>query len=102
MTNKKDQEWLDEKITQASDFGEVRFDAQQWKQKYILNESRESSLSCKDFKSQKNRSPSSRHTGAGYRIRTAKRSNAPTVAEKRHRKSFYTTSTTRTHPVSKY
>ena len=47
MTNKKDEKWLDEKMTQASDFGRVRFDAQQWKQKYILNESRESSFSCR-------------------------------------------------------
>jgi hypothetical protein len=40
-------------MTQASDFGEVRFDAQQWKQKYVLSESHESSFSYKDFKSHK-------------------------------------------------
>ncbi|KPK38600.1 MAG: hypothetical protein AMJ65_12640 [Phycisphaerae bacterium SG8_4] len=45
MTNKKDQEWLDEKITQALDFGKVRFDAQEWKQKYVLNECHKSSFS---------------------------------------------------------
>ncbi|MHC4629121.1 MAG: hypothetical protein ACYTDV_19255 [Planctomycetota bacterium] len=54
MKDKKNQKWLDEKMTQASDFGEVRFDAQQWKQKYVLNESRKSSFPYKDFKPQKN------------------------------------------------
>ncbi|NOR65770.1 MAG: hypothetical protein GQ528_00255 [Woeseiaceae bacterium] len=54
MTNRKDEKWLDEKMTQATDFGKVRFDAQEWKQKYILNESRESSFSYKDFKPHKN------------------------------------------------
>jgi len=54
MTNKKDQKWLDEKMTQATDFGKVQFDAQEWKQKYILNESRESSFSYKGFKPHKN------------------------------------------------
>ena len=54
MTNKKDEKWLDEKMSQATDFGKVRFDAQEWKQKYILNESRESSFSYKDFRPHKN------------------------------------------------
>jgi hypothetical protein len=54
MTNKKDKKWLDEKMAQATDFGKIRFDAQAWKQKYILNESRESSFSYKDIKPHKN------------------------------------------------
>ena len=53
MTNKKDEKWLDETMAQATDFGKVQFDAQEWKQKYILNESRESSFSYKDFKPHK-------------------------------------------------
>ena len=39
MRNKKDEKWLDETISRAVDFGKVKFDAQQWKEKYILNES---------------------------------------------------------------
>ena len=54
MTDKKDEKWLDEKMTQATDFGKVRFDAQEWKRKYVLNESRESSFSYKDLKTHKN------------------------------------------------
>jgi hypothetical protein len=53
MTGKRDEKWLDEKMAQATDFGEVRFDAQEWKQKFILNESRESSFSYKDYKPHK-------------------------------------------------
>ncbi|MHC4071417.1 MAG: hypothetical protein ACYTGS_05190 [Planctomycetota bacterium] len=54
MTNKKDEKWLDEKMAQATDFGKVRFDAEGWKQKYILNGSHESSFSYKEFKTHKN------------------------------------------------
>jgi hypothetical protein len=34
-----DQTWLEEKISQAADFGKVEFDSQKWKEKYILNKS---------------------------------------------------------------
>ena len=54
MTNRKDEKWLEEKMAQATDFGEVRFDAQKWKQKYVLNGSRESSFSYKDIEPHKN------------------------------------------------
>jgi len=39
MKNKKDEKWLDENISRAVDLGEVQFDAQKWREKYILNES---------------------------------------------------------------
>ena len=39
MKNKKDEKWLDETISRAVDIGEVKFDAKQWKEKYILNKS---------------------------------------------------------------
>ncbi|MEJ2648071.1 MAG: hypothetical protein P8016_06650 [Sedimentisphaerales bacterium] len=39
MKNKKDEKWLDEKLSSAIDFGQVKFDAQKWKRKFILNES---------------------------------------------------------------
>ena len=54
MTNKKDKKWLDEKLAQATNLGEVRFDAQEWQQKYILNESHESSHSHKHFRPHRN------------------------------------------------
>lgn len=41
MKEQKDEKWLDETISRAIDFGEVDFDAQRWKEKYILNESAE-------------------------------------------------------------
>jgi hypothetical protein len=54
MTNKRDKKWLDEKMAQATDFGKVRFDAQEWKEKYVLNESCKSLFSYKDLKPHKN------------------------------------------------
>ena len=39
MKNKKDEKWLDDTISKAVDFGKVKFDAEQWKKKYLLNES---------------------------------------------------------------
>ncbi len=54
MTNRKDEEWLEEKMAQATDFGKVRFDRRKWKQKYILNESHESSFSYKDTEPHRN------------------------------------------------
>jgi len=47
MTDKRSEKWLDEKLTRASDFGAVRFDSKAWKKKYALNESSESSISCR-------------------------------------------------------
>ena len=38
MKNKKDEKWLDENISKAVDMGEVKFDTQKWRKKYILNE----------------------------------------------------------------
>jgi hypothetical protein len=38
MKDKKDEKWLDENISRAVDLGEVQFDAQKWREKYILNE----------------------------------------------------------------
>ena len=54
MTNRKDEKWLEEKMAQATNFGKVQFDAEAWKQKYVLNESRESSFSYKDLEPNKN------------------------------------------------
>ncbi len=39
MKNNKDEKWLDETISRAVDLGEVRFDAQKWREKYILTDS---------------------------------------------------------------
>lgn len=39
MKNRKDEKWLDEKISRAVDFGKVKLDAEKWKEKYIHNES---------------------------------------------------------------
>ena len=44
MKNKKDEKWLDETISRAVDFGKVKFDAEQWKEKYILNESAKNTI----------------------------------------------------------
>jgi len=41
VKEQKDKKWLDESISRAVDFGEVEFDAQKWKEKYILNETAE-------------------------------------------------------------
>ncbi len=47
MKNKKDEKWLDENISKAVDLGEVQFDAQKWREKYILNESAETRSTIK-------------------------------------------------------
>lgn len=49
MKNKKDEKWLDETILRAVDFGEVKFDAQKWQEKYILNETVETHLKFKAY-----------------------------------------------------
>lgn len=49
MKNKKDENWLDERISRAVDFGKVEFDAQKWKEKYILNETAETQLKFKPY-----------------------------------------------------
>ena len=54
MTDRKDEKWLDDIISEAVDLGEVKFDTQKWKNKYLLNESRESSSSHPKSKTHKN------------------------------------------------
>jgi hypothetical protein len=49
VKNKKDENWLDETISRAVDFGKVEFDAQKWKEKYILNETAETQLKFKPY-----------------------------------------------------
>jgi len=39
MKEHKDEKWLDEAISRATDLGRVKFDAEKWKEKYILNKS---------------------------------------------------------------
>ena len=39
MKNRKDEKWLDENISRAVDFGEVKLDTEKWKEKYNLDES---------------------------------------------------------------
>lgn len=45
MKEQKDEKWLDETISRATDFGEVEFDAEKWREKYILKKSNEASCS---------------------------------------------------------
>jgi hypothetical protein len=54
MKDKRTEKWLDEKLSQATDFGKVGFDSNAWKRKYIFYESRESSSSYRYFKEHKN------------------------------------------------
>jgi len=49
VKNKKDEKWLDETISRAVDFGKVEFDAQKWKEKYILNETAETHLKFRPY-----------------------------------------------------
>ncbi len=49
MKNQKDEKWLDERISRAVDFGKVEFDAQKWKEKYILNETAETHLKFRPY-----------------------------------------------------
>ncbi|MBN1973980.1 MAG: hypothetical protein JW787_10105, partial [Sedimentisphaerales bacterium] len=51
MKNRKDEKWLDENISRAVDFGEVKFDTERWKEKYILDESNAKQLKIKSHKS---------------------------------------------------
>jgi hypothetical protein len=39
VKNNKDEKWLDETISRATDFGEVKFDPKKWREKYLPNES---------------------------------------------------------------
>lgn len=50
MKSMKDEKWLDENISRAVDLGEVQFDAQKWREKYILNESVASRSTIKTHK----------------------------------------------------
>jgi hypothetical protein len=50
MKEQKDEKWLDETISRATDFGEVEFDAEKWREKYILNKSHKASHSYFKFK----------------------------------------------------
>jgi hypothetical protein len=53
VKDKKDEKWLDRMISQAADFGKVEFNAQQWKQKYLLEKSRDTLSSRGRLKPQK-------------------------------------------------
>ena len=50
MKEQKDEKWLDETISRATDFGRVKFDAEKWKDKYILNKSPKTSYANFKFK----------------------------------------------------
>jgi len=50
MKEHKDEKWLDETISRATDFGEVKFDTEKWREKYILNKSQKASCSYFKFK----------------------------------------------------
>jgi hypothetical protein len=50
MKEHKDEKWLDETISRVTDFGEVKFDAEKWKDKYILNKSHKQSYANFKFK----------------------------------------------------
>jgi hypothetical protein len=43
MKEHKDEKWLDETISRATDLGRVKFHAEKWKDKYILNKSHKAS-----------------------------------------------------------
>jgi hypothetical protein len=45
VKNEKDEKWLDETISKAVDFGQVDFDKEKWRQKYILRKSEEARCS---------------------------------------------------------
>ena len=50
MKEHKDEKWLDETISRATDLGRVKFDAEKWREKYILNKSHKTSYSFFKFK----------------------------------------------------
>ena len=54
MTDRKDEKWLDEAIARATDIGNVEFDVQEWKQKYLSERSRDTSDSRAESRPQKN------------------------------------------------
>ena len=54
MTDKKGEKWLDETIARATDLGQVHFDANKWKQKYLCEKSREPSGLRAEVRPQKN------------------------------------------------
>jgi len=47
MKSKKDEKWLNERISSAVDLGKVKFDIKKWKDKYILDKSSEHSINRK-------------------------------------------------------
>ena len=50
MKEQKDEKWLDEIISRATDLGEVEFNAEKWRDKYILTKSNEAMCSHVKFK----------------------------------------------------
>jgi hypothetical protein len=54
MKEQKDEKWLDESISKAVDFGQVDFDKEKWRQKYILRKSDEATYSYSKLKAHYN------------------------------------------------
>ncbi len=50
MKEQKDEKWLDETISRATNFGRVKFDTEKWREKYILSKSNEAMSSHVKFK----------------------------------------------------
>jgi hypothetical protein len=50
MKEQKDEKWLDETISRSIDLGRVKFDAEKWREKYILNKSPKTSYANLKFK----------------------------------------------------
>ena len=50
MKEQKDEKWLDETISRATDIGRVKFDAEKWKDKYIPNKLHKQSYANFKFK----------------------------------------------------
>jgi hypothetical protein len=50
MKEHKDEKWLDETISRATDLGDVKFDAEKWREKYILNKSSKTSQAYFKYK----------------------------------------------------
>jgi hypothetical protein len=50
MKEHKDEQWFDETISRATDLGRVKFDAEKWKEKYILNNSHKQSYANFKYK----------------------------------------------------
>ena len=50
MKEHKDEKWLDETISRATDLGRVKFNAEKWREKYVLNKSHKASYSYFKFK----------------------------------------------------